>query len=206
MIIFYNIIPLLLILISYFLGSISASIVISKMVFKKDIRNYGSKNAGAMNTIRTFGLKPGLVVLILDVCKGFLVVFLPDFIEILPQHIEYKIGLSISVIIGHLFPIYYRFKGGKGVATLLGVMLALNWKVSLCSLLVYLLILLITKYGSLSSICGVFSFPLFLLLLYNKPGNFLLIIFGFSMGVLVCLTHYQNIRRLLRGSENKFKF
>lgn len=201
----YTFISFLVILIAYLLGSISSSILISRFFLKKDIRDYGSKNAGAMNSIRILGFRIGLIVLLLDSLKGFIAVSLPYIIDALPQEIHYKIILAVAVIIGHIFPVYYNFKGGKGVATLLGVMLALHLKASLLSLVVYTLVLFITRYASLSSICGVLSFPIILIFGYDKWGNHPLVIFALFMGFVIVITHYENIIRLIKGKETKLK-
>jgi glycerol-3-phosphate acyltransferase PlsY len=191
-VIYKSIIEILyLIFLSYLIGSISPSIIIGKFFYSKDIRDHGSGNAGTTNSFRIFGKKVGIIVLIFDILKGFLTVKLISI-----DSLELIIGFS--VIIGHIFPIFSKFKGGKGIATLFGVLLSINIELSFIVLLVFIIVLVISKYISLSSILSTLSFVLFSLF-YDKN----LFIFSILSFILIILTHMKNIKRLIDNKENK---
>jgi len=197
---------------AYLLGSFSSSVWIGRWFYKTDVRTQGSKNAGATNTIRVLGLKAGTVVLLLDVVKGFLAVFLGSllFNSDNPEwEIAYELVLGVFAVIGHIFPLYTGFKGGKGVATIVGVLIALYWFIFPFILGLFVVIFLIWRYISLSSIVSAISFP-FVYLLFcwidKEPVAISLFLFSILVAVFIPITHKKNIRRLIKGEEPKFYF
>jgi glycerol-3-phosphate acyltransferase PlsY len=204
--IIYNIGILIL---AYLLGAIPTSVWISKSIFGFDIRERGSHNAGATNAMRILGWKAGLSVLLIDVLKGWLAVNLVHltnyYIPETGDFIEFQLLLGIAAIIGHIFPIYVGFRGGKGVATLFGLILAINPEPTLICTGVFVCTLLITKYVSLSSMIAAFAFP-FMVIIVFKTTTPSLVIFSLIISVLLLFTHQKNIERLLRKEEKKVLF
>ncbi len=199
-----------LIVLAYLIGSVSNAIWISRYFFHKDIRDYGSGNAGATNTFRVLGAKVGVVVLALDMLKGVIAVKLAYLLPFytMPVHgtqlINLQIGLGLAAVVGHIFPIWYDFRGGKGIATLFGMVLAIQPLIALCCVGVFVLILFLTRYVSLSSILAGIAFPLLLIFIFREQEVFYRI-FAIVTALLVVLTHQKNIGRLLNGTENKMK-
>lgn len=209
----------LVILISYLLGSISSSVLISKKISGEDIRNSGSGNAGATNMLRTHGKGAGAATLLLDAAKGIAAVLIgfaadsiaktqigadPSFFEnMLLGNLCYFAGLF--AVIGHMYPIFFGFRGGKGVATSLGVMLILDWQVGLIIAAAAVIIMALTRYVSLGSVIGAFLYPVAVLAFTIGKGEFNLIYFIFSVALaaIVIFKHKPNIKRLLEGNENK---
>lgn len=193
---------LLVILISYFLGSISWAYIISKYVFSSDIRQYGSKNPGTTNMLRTFGKKAGVITLLGDLIKGSLAVVISNLLAarmgLEPDLAKYISALA--VVYGHNWSIFMRFKGGKGVATSYGTMLVISPLMTLASISFYLIILVVTRYVSIASILGVSLFPILMVLANDMSGIWL----GILLSISVIYKHRDNIRRLIDGSENKF--
>ncbi|QJR44394.1 glycerol-3-phosphate 1-O-acyltransferase PlsY [Mycoplasma miroungirhinis] len=211
-------INLILIIFSYFIGSINISILISKIIYKKDIRNFGSKNAGATNIFREYGKNVALLVFIFDLLKSYLTIMLVYLIQkqlYLQPYVENIISIScgIGVILGHLFPIYFKFKGGKGVSCFLGLTLAVNFILFLVAISLFLLIIIATKYVSLASIIVPFIISLFSLIPWMSDGIlgftntqnifWLPAIILFISYFFVLISHRKNISRLLNKSENK---
>ena len=196
------------ILIAYLLGSFPSAILIGKIFYKIDVREFGSGNAGATNTFRVLGKKAGLPVLFLDVLKGFLSVNLIAFLDLIPFSIdgifELQLTFGIAAVIGHLFPVFTGFRGGKGIATLLGILIGIHPAAAFCSSLVFIIIFLIFKFVSLASIIASLSFPILIYLLSDSTPNSL-IIFSIFVPVLSLITHQKNIERLVRGEETKAK-
>lgn len=196
---------LILILCAYLLGAIPTSVWIGKMFYGLDIREYGSGNAGATNTFRVLGKKPGIVVLLIDILKGCAAVSLAYiFEETLPanEFIDIEIGLAIAAVFGHIFPVLAGFRGGKGVATLLGATVIITPISAALSLSIFLIILFSTRYVSLSSMLAGISYPIFLnLLLHNHQKT--LTIYSILIAILLIITHRKNIRRLLTNKESK---
>lgn len=196
-------------IVAYLLGSISTAVLVSKHFYGIDIREYGSRNAGATNTFRVLGKKAGVVVLFVDVLKGFFATHLATLLLELDYIIEYdlvyyQIAFGILAVIGHIFPIFADFRGGKGVATILGMAIALHPQVALLSVLVFFVVLLLTNYVSLGSIVAGFSFPTFLITVpVFRQNNPTLVIFSSVLACLLVFTHRKNIKRLLAGNENK---
>lgn len=194
------------VLVAYLIGSIPTAVWYGRFFHGIDIRQHGSGNAGATNSLRIMGKRAGIIVLLVDVLKGFLAVkFASIFLQYTDnQSVELiSVLLGGAVVIGHIFPVFAQFKGGKGVATALGVILAVNPLMALGSILVFILIVFLTRYVSLGSMLAGFSFPI-LMLIFQKQ-NPIYIYFGFGLAILLMITHRENIKKLLNGTENKFK-
>jgi glycerol-3-phosphate acyltransferase PlsY len=196
------------IVLAYLIGSIPTSVWIGRIFYKIDVRTQGSGNAGATNTIRVLGWKAGVPVLILDVFKGWLAVYMAHFFYqpewAVPDVIDLKIMLAGAAVIGHVFPIYVGFKGGKGIATLLGVGLALFPTASFIAILVFTTVLLISGYVSLGSIIAAITFPITELLFLGHTEYLSLVILSIAVAIFVPFTHRRNIIRLWKGEESKF--
>jgi glycerol-3-phosphate acyltransferase PlsY len=196
----------LTIMVGYLIGSIPTAVWISKYFFKIDIREYGSGNAGATNTYRVLGPKWGSIVMIIDMLKAIAavkLVFLLPYAYVSDLYlINMQLGLGLAAVIGHIFPIWADFRGGKGVATLFGMVLGIQPNVALCCVGVFILVLYLTRWVSLSSILASIAFPIFILVIFNEPEK-LYRVFAITVALLVLLTHQKNITRLLKGSESK---
>jgi glycerol-3-phosphate acyltransferase PlsY len=197
---------LLLILLAYLIGSIPTSVWVSKHFFKIDIREYGSGNAGATNTYRVLGPKWGTIVMIVDMLKGMLAVKLallaPELLDNETRFLNLQIALGLAAVLGHIFPIWADFRGGKGVATLFGLVVGISpWTALGCSG-VFLLVLYLTRFVSLSSILASVAFPFFILIIFNVD-NPIYRVFAIAVALMVILTHQKNIGRLLKGAESK---
>jgi glycerol-3-phosphate acyltransferase PlsY len=194
---------------AYLLGSIPTSVWVGKGFYGIDIREHGSGNAGATNTIRVLGWKAGLPVMIVDVLKGFAAVTLIRFVQSpLPgtdQFVNYQLMLGGAAVIGHIFPVFARFRGGKGVATLFGMILAISPFSTMVCAGVFLITLFLTKYVSLSSILAGFTFPVAVIVIFNT-SVISMAVFSIAVSVLLVLTHQKNIGRLLRKEESKATF
>ena len=197
---------LLIIILAYCIGSIPTAVWISKAIFGIDIRDYGSGNAGATNTFRILGSKWGTIVMAVDIIKGVvatsLYILLPYYLTDELQRTNLMIGLGLAAVIGHIFPIWAGFKGGKGVATLLGMAVAIQPIVAVCCIGVFLLVLYLTRFVSLSSILAGVSFMVFILFIFNEKET-LYRIFAVMVALMVVLTHQKNIGRILKGTESK---
>ena len=202
----YTSFHLLAIFAAYLMGSIPSAVWIGKSFYKTDVRQYGSGNAGATNTFRVLGRKPGVTVLILDALKGFFAVWI--FSDMTPLNHKddiftmFQLALAVAVTIGHIFPVFANFKGGKGVATLMGVIIALHWQAALLSIAIFLIVFLLTGYVSLGSMIAGISFP-FHLFIFFRPEPLPLIHFSMIIAIVVLFTHQKNIERLLRKEENR---
>ena len=197
---------LLLIVLAFLIGSIPTSVWISRWFFDIDIRDYGSGNPGATNTYRILGPTWGTWVMIIDMLKGIaaikLALLLPQYIPNETDFINLQIGLGLAAVLGHIFPIWADLRGGKGVATLFGMVLGIQPLVAVCCVGVFLLVLYLTRFVSLSSILASVAFPVFILVIFNEPEH-LYRIFAIAVALMVLLTHQKNIGRLFRGDENK---
>jgi acyl phosphate:glycerol-3-phosphate acyltransferase len=195
------------ILMAYLIGSIPTSVWIGRIFYGIDVRTKGSGNAGATNTIRVLGYKAGIPVLIFDVLKGWLAVFIARYFwqdtGQFPDFVDFRILLAIAAVIGHVFPVYAGFKGGKGIATLLGVGIALFPVSAAVAVLVFALTLIISGYVSLSSIIASITFPVVEILILGHNQYISLIIMSIAVAIFVPLTHRKNINRLLKGEESK---
>ena len=197
------------IILSYLTGAFPSAVLIGKIFFKTDVREFGSGNSGATNTFRVLGKKAGIPVLILDVFKGWLAVNYVFLISSSSQNsdlvFEHQLVFGITAVIGHLFPIYTGFRGGKGIATLLGLLLGIQLHAALLSFIVFFFVFLFSRYVSLASIISSITFPLIIYFLSDST-DVSLIIFSIFVPLLALLTHQRNIERLLRGEEVKVKF
>lgn len=196
---------ILLLLAAYLLGSIPSAVWIGKFFYKIDVREYGSGNAGATNTFRVLGKKAGIPVLIIDVLKGFAAVNLAYFSEYIPhshQFINLQLVLGIASLIGHIFPLFASFRGGKGIATLLGIVLAVHLFAALIAIGIFIVVLIISGYVSLSSITAALLFPFIVIGIFKETVPSL-IIFSILIAIMVLITHQKNIERLLRREESK---
>jgi len=200
---------LLFVLLAYLTGAFPSAVWVGKTFYKIDVREFGSGNAGATNTFRILGKKAGIPVLIMDIFKGWLSVNYISFLTNIPQSpeavFEIQLAFGIAAVIGHLFPIYTGFRGGKGIATLLGLLIGLHAVAALYSILVFVLVFLISKYVSLGSIIASVAFPILVILILGST-NGSLNLFAFFVPILSLITHQKNIERLLRGEETKVKF
>jgi glycerol-3-phosphate acyltransferase PlsY len=194
----------ILVLLAYLLGSIPWAVWIGKIFYNTDVRDYGSGNAGATNTLRVLGTKPGLSVLILDALKGFAAVKLVFLSHVLAGDIETMVLLGTVAVIGHIFPVFANFKGGKGIATLLGMIVAVHAGAALMVIATFLIIFLSCRIVSLSAILASTSFPIWLIFRYHETSR-TLVIFSFALVFLVLLTHQKNLERLLNGEESKIR-
>jgi glycerol-3-phosphate acyltransferase PlsY len=197
-------------ILSYLLGNLNFSIIFTRLFYNRDIRKYGSGNAGTTNTMRIFGFLSGALVLLFDLAKGACAVLLAK--ALLPEEIPILVGLLAGFLaaIGHVYPALFRFRGGKGVATIMGALLALDWRIFACTAAILFSVLLFSGYMSLSSMVAACSIPvilfLFQLLLYKCTFAFSLLTFLLALpfGGLVLFTHRSNIKRLRAGTESKF--
>jgi len=195
-------------LLAYLLGSIPTAVWVGKWFYRLDIRNEGSGNAGATNIIRVLGIKAGIPVILVDVIKGFLAAWLME--RFVPagwtnaQTVYAQILAGFLAVIGHVYPVFASFRGGKGVATLLGMGIALFPNVIWVPVVVFLIVAFSSGYVSLGSMLAGISFPLADILLYHDrhPGK---VIFSIVIALFLLYTHRHNIRRLWRGKENRFK-
>jgi len=198
-----------ILVLAYLIGSIPSSIWIGRYFYNIDIREHGSRNAGSTNAMRILGWKPGLIILIFDIFKGWLAVNLIHltsyYIPETGDFINFQLLLGMAAIAGHIFPVYVGFRGGKGIATLLGFVLAIDPLTTLICIGVFIITLLVTKYVSLSSMIAGFSFPVVVIFVF-KTTTPSLVIFSLIISVLLLFTHQKNIERLLRKEENKALF
>ncbi len=198
---------ILVALVSYMLGSIMFSVIFTKRIKGFDVREKGSGNAGSTNVLRTAGKGVAILTLICDIAKGIVAILF----ALLMNHIdpvdnpEYLVQVAgMFVAIGHTFPIFFKFKGGKGVATSLGIILLINWRIGLICLVFALLLMILSRMVSLGSVSAAILFPVLTVFItegYIVEGNY--IVFGVLLGAFVCFNHRSNIKRLLNGTENK---
>lgn len=194
--------------IAYFIGSINFSVIISKKFAGFDLREQGSKNAGTTNMLRTVGKKAALVVLICDILKGVVVILLAKLIA---RDVNQAIAVQLAaffVAFGHTFPIFFEFRGGKGVATSIGVLLMLNWEIGLICVTYGVLIIALTRMVSLGSITAALLFPVLTVFItehYIAEGA-TYVIFGIIMAAFILFNHRANIKRLNEGTENRISF
>jgi acyl phosphate:glycerol-3-phosphate acyltransferase len=202
---------IVLILLAYLSGSVSGAILLVRILYNQEIRSMGSGNPGANNVQRIFGWKPALAVFIFDIIKGVAAVSLVRFTYLEPDtnlYVGMQIILGVSAISGHIFPVFHIFKGGKGVATLTGVLWAIHPYAVLICFSIFMITFIITRYVSLSAIIGITSFPFFINLLFggvpNNKMTLTLRIFSIVVAIIIWLTHLSNIKRIVNGTEKKF--
>ena len=195
-------------IVAYVIGSINFAVIFSRKFAGFDVREKGSKNAGTTNVLRTVGKKVALLTLVCDILKGVVAILA----AILAKHMWEGLDITtlkyiagFMVILGHTFPIFFEFRGGKGVATAIGVLLMLNWKIGLICLVFGLLIIALSKMVSLGSISAAILFPVLTIFLQEDVG-LVGIVFSFLIAVLVVFNHRSNIKRIKEGNENKLSF
>ena len=195
--------------VSYLIGNLNFSIIFSKLFFKKDIRNFGSGNAGSTNTFRTFGPWVGTLVLICDIAKGVLAVYLSKYV--IMAHIDILTGYvaGLFAALGHIYPVLFKFKGGKGVAVIAGMLLINDWQTFLVGLGLFLIILFSTNYMSVASMSLSVIIPTVIFLynyfVYERAVSYCTVsaLLGLVLGLLIIYTHRSNIKRLKEGTESK---
>ncbi len=186
-------------ILAYFVGSISFGIVFSKLFKLKDPRSFGSKNIGATNVMRSGKKLPAVLTLLGDLLKGSLMIFIGQYLGFEKNEIFLVAG---AVFLGHLFPIYHQFKGGKGVATAFGILLVIHSKIALMLLATWLFIFLITRISSLSALIASIALPIMAYFMNTDIGFLSLCLF---LSLLLIYRHKQNIQKLLQRQESKFR-
>lgn len=216
------VIILIITVIAYLLGSVNSAIIVGKL-HKIDIREHGSGNAGLTNTLRVLGKKSAVCVLLGDILKAVIAIliariFAPnkniagidDVVIAVTPLVDITVQLAgLAVVLGHIFPVYYKFKGGKGVLTSITVMFMINWQISLICLLLFILVVAITRFVSLGSVLAAFAFPI--LVFFSDKIPFLvecrnMLAFSLILALIVIIKHRTNIVRLIHGNENKLSF
>ena len=201
-------------LVAYLIGSISFSVIISKKMAGFDVREKGSKNAGSTNVLRTVGKKAAVITLLCDVLKGVVAVLIAYIVGKFVNDVNVNKAIlvqvaALCVVIGHTFPIFFKFKGGKGVATSLGVLLMTNWQIGLICLVFALVLMALSKMVSLGSVGAAILFPVLVLFIHTNftvsEGSSYLI-YSIILAVIVAFNHRSNIKRILNGTENKLSF
>jgi len=198
-------------IIAYLLGSISFSVIISKKMAGFDVREKGSGNAGTTNVLRTVGKKASIITLLCDALKGVVAILVAYIAGLIIEGVDKSLLVQLSgiaVILGHTFPIFFGFRGGKGIATSLGVLLITNWNIGLICLVFALLLMVLTKMVSVGSLAAAVLFPVLVTFMpsnaYIVSGNhFGYIVYAVLLAVLVIFNHRANVKRLLTGTENK---
>lgn len=203
-------------IIAYLIGSVNFSIIISKKIAGFDVREKGSGNAGTTNMLRSVGKKAAAITLICDILKGVVSIGIAIILENIVKGVDKELLLQIAgiaVVIGHTFPIFFGFKGGKGVATSLGVLLMSNWQIGLICLVFAIVLMALTRMVSLGSCGAAILFPVLTLfinehytvLTEGKSGN-VYFIYSILLAIIVLYNHRENIKRILNGTENKLSF
>lgn len=195
---------LLMILMGYLIGSCNFAIIYSKLVKRDDIRKHGSGNAGATNVLRTYGKGAAVLVFVLDILKGVIAALIAFLF--FPNTDICACVAAIGAVLGHNFPLYYDFKGGKGVATSFAVLLVLNWKIALIALGVFLIVVLISRYVSLGSVFASAAAPIAAIVFKAVKIDDISIAFcvlTVCLGVLCILRHKDNLKRIAKGTERK---
>ena len=211
------VIYIIVLIMAYLIGSINFSIILSKKMAGFDVREKGSGNAGTTNMLRTVGKKAALITLLCDILKGVVPVLLAVLIGNIANNFGAEIRVDYlaqiagnSTVIGHTFPIFFGFKGGKGVASSLGLILIINWQIGLICLVFALLVMAITRMVSLGSITAAILFAV--LVIFNIGSEYYIVqngnyrIFGIVLAAIVIFNHRSNIKRILSGTENKLSF
>ncbi len=186
----------------YLLGSVNSGIILSRLLYHEDIRTQGSGNAGATNMLRTYGKKMGIATFVGDFCKGILGVCIGRLMfGLLGSYIG-----GLFCVLGHIFPLYYKFKGGKGVATSAGMVLMTNWKVFLVLVVIFALLVYMTKYISFGSILSYMLYPLLLSKMQSHTDPSISILIAFVITVMGVVMHRENLKRIFAGTESKINF
>lgn len=198
-----------IVILAYLFGSIPSAVWFGGAFYGIDVREYGSGNAGATNTFRVLGKKAGSIVMFVDIFKGWTATNLPYLLDAtvvgIPdsvQFVNFQLALGVIAVLGHLFPVFAGFRGGKGVATLFGMVVAIHPEAALCCAGVFILTLVISHYVSLSSILAGFTFPFSIAFVFHTSVPAVLL-YGVAICALILVTHQKNIERLLKGHESK---
>lgn len=197
-------------IIAYLIGSINFSVIFSKKMAGFDVREKGSGNAGTTNMLRSVGKKAAAITLICDILKGVVAILIALLIGRMVDGANTSALVQtagIAVILGHTFPIFFKFKGGKGVATSLGVLIMSNWQIGLICLVFALILIVLTQMVSVGSIAAAVLYPVLTLFIpqnYIAEGNYL--IYSILLAVLIIFNHRENVKRLLNGTENRISF
>jgi len=193
-------------ILSYIIGSIPTAVWVGKKIYNIDVREHGSKNSGATNTYRVLGIKAGIFVFIFDVFKGWLLVYTVHYyLYFFPESADnllIPLIIGIVAVFGHIFPLFAGFRGGKGVATMLGVVIAIQPIAALFCFMLFFVLLILTKYVSLGSIISAIFFPILTNIIYTN-NSISLLIFSILTSLIIVYTHKKNIVRLISASENK---
>lgn len=201
--------------IAYLIGSINFSIILSKKMAGFDIREKGSGNAGTTNMLRSVGKKAAVITLICDILKGVVSILIAVLAGKIIKNLDNALLVQLAgifVIIGHTFPVFFKFKGGKGIATALGVLLMINWQIGLICLIFALVLMALTKMVSVGSIAAAILFPILVAFIdqnYIVPtsnSNWSYLVFSIIVALLVIFNHRANVQRILNGTENKISF
>ena len=197
-------------IIAYLIGSVNFSVILSKKMAGFDLREKGSGNAGTTNVLRTVGKKAAIITLICDILKGVVAILIAMLVGKIVQGSNGALLVQcagVAVILGHTFPIFFKFKGGKGVATSLGVLIMSNWQIGLICLVFALILIALTQMVSVGSIAAAILYPVLTLFIpqnYIIPGNYL--IYSVLLAIIIVFNHRENVKRLLKGTENRISF
>ncbi len=199
--------------IAYLLGSISFSVIISKKLAGVDVREKGSGNAGTTNVLRIVGKKAALITLICDILKGVVAILVAFIAGKIVKDLDNALLVQLAgafVIIGHTFPVFFKFKGGKGIATAIGVLLMTNWQIGLICLVFGIVLIVLTRMVSVGSIAAAILFPVLVLFINQNyivaSSNLSYFVYSVIIAVLVIFNHRENVKRLLSGTENTISF
>lgn len=199
--------------IAYFIGSINFSVIIGRKMAGIDVRQEGSGNAGSTNVLRTIGLKAALLTLICDILKGIIAILVALLIGNIVKNIDRALLVQLAgifVILGHTFPIFFEFKGGKGVATALGVLLMSNWEIGLICLVFALVIIIASRMVSMGAVGAAILFPVLTLFMNDNfivaASGMKYFIYSLILALIVIFNHRENIKRIMNGTENKIEF
>ena len=199
-------------LVAYLIGSVSFSVIISKKMAGFDVREKGSGNAGATNMLRSVGTKAAVLTLLCDALKGVVAIIFAIIVGAIAKNSDKALLVQIACIIfviGHNFPVFFKFKGGKGVATSLGVLLMTNWKIGLICLVFALVLMALTRMVSMGSVCAAVLFPVLVLFIhtnYTISDGSSYFVYSIILALIVAFNHRSNIQRILNGTENKISF
>lgn len=199
-------------LVAYLLGSISFSVIISKKMAGFDVREKGSGNAGATNMLRSVGKKAAVLTLLCDALKGVLAIIFAIVAGAIAKNSDKALLVQMAgilVVVGHTYPVFFGFKGGKGVATSLGVLLMTNWKIGLICLVFALVLMALTRIVSMGSVGAAILFPVLTLFIhtnYTISEGSSYLVYSIILALIVAFNHRSNIRRILNGTENKLSF
>ena len=199
-------------IVAYLIGSISFSVLISKKMAGFDVREKGSGNAGATNMLRAVGKKAAVLTLLCDALKGVVAILFAILVGVISKNSDKSLLVQIAgilVVVGHTFPVFFGFKGGKGVATSLGVLLITNWKIGLICLVFALVLIVLTRMVSMGSMGAAILFPVLTIFIntnYTVSDGSKYFVYSVILALIVAFNHRSNIKRILNGTENKISF